>query len=77
MTDNILKIRSAAETKWEAINHLDKYLTEFADKLEARGTKVHWCSTPDQARVASQGRGYRRGGRRAPPFRQEEDHEHS
>lgn len=42
--------QAAAETKWEAINHLDKYLAEFADKLEARGTKVHWCSTADQAR---------------------------
>src|SRR5205807_7044588 len=42
--------QAAAETKWEAINHLDKYLTEFADKLEARGTKVHWASTAQQAR---------------------------
>jgi L-lactate dehydrogenase complex protein LldF len=40
----------AAETKWEAINHLDKYLVEFADKLTARGTKVHWASTGAQAR---------------------------
>jgi L-lactate dehydrogenase complex protein LldF len=40
----------AAETKWEAINHLDKYLVEFAEKLEARGTKVHWASTGEQAR---------------------------
>lgn len=42
--------QAAAETKWEAINHMDQYLAEFADKLEARGTKVHWCSTADQAR---------------------------
>jgi L-lactate dehydrogenase complex protein LldF len=40
----------AAETKWEAINHLDKYLVEFSEKLEARGTKVHWASTGEQAR---------------------------
>jgi L-lactate dehydrogenase complex protein LldF len=40
----------AAETKWEAINHLDKYLEEFVAKIEARGTKVHWASTGEQAR---------------------------
>src|ERR1700712_3898404 len=42
--------QAAAETKWEALNHLDKYLAEFAAKLEARGTKVHWASTGEQAR---------------------------
>ncbi len=42
--------QGAAETKWQAINHLDKYLAEFADKLEARGTKVHWASNGVQAR---------------------------
>ena len=35
----------AAETKWDAINHLDEHLVSFADKLEARGTKVHWATT--------------------------------
>ena len=42
--------QAAAETKWEAINHLDKYLLEFSQKLEARGTHVHWATTPEQAR---------------------------
>jgi L-lactate dehydrogenase complex protein LldF len=42
--------QAAAETKWEAINHLDKYLEELATKLEARGTKVHWATTGEQAR---------------------------
>lgn len=42
--------QAASEIKWEAINHLDKYLEEFASKLEARGTKVHWASTAEQAR---------------------------
>ncbi|EEF58686.1 LutB/LldF family L-lactate oxidation iron-sulfur protein [Pedosphaera parvula] len=42
--------QAAAEIKWEAINHLDTYLQEFARKLEARGTKVHWASTAEQAR---------------------------
>jgi len=40
----------AAETKWEAVNHLDKYLEQFVAKLEARGTKVHWASNAAQAR---------------------------
>ena len=40
----------AAETKWEAVNHLDKYLEEFVAKIEARGTKVHWASNAIQAR---------------------------
>ena len=42
--------QTAAEIKWDAINHLDKYLEEFVGKLEARGTKVHWASTGEQAR---------------------------
>ena len=41
--------QAAAETKWEAVNHLDKYLVELVSKLEARGTKVHWASTGAQA----------------------------
>ena len=41
----------AAETKWEAINHLDQYLDEFVAKVEARGTQVHWASTGEQARA--------------------------
>src|SRR5262252_3672329 len=42
--------QAAAETKWEALNHLDQHLIEFTTKLEARGTKVHWASTGPQAR---------------------------
>jgi L-lactate dehydrogenase complex protein LldF len=42
--------QAAAEIKWDAVNHLDKYLAEFADSLAARGTKVHWASTGLQAR---------------------------
>ncbi|MGN6644452.1 MAG: lactate utilization protein B [Verrucomicrobiota bacterium] len=42
--------QAAAETKWEALNHLDKYLQELVSKLEARGTKIHWASTGEQAR---------------------------
>jgi L-lactate dehydrogenase complex protein LldF len=40
----------AAETKWEAINHLDRHLEQFTAKLESRGTKVHWASNAAQAR---------------------------
>jgi L-lactate dehydrogenase complex protein LldF len=42
--------QAAAETKWEAINHLDRYLTELVGNLEDRGTKVHWASDGRQAR---------------------------
>ena len=41
---------AASAVKWEAVNHLDKYLTEFSDKLEARGAKVFWASDGDRAR---------------------------
>jgi L-lactate dehydrogenase complex protein LldF len=42
----------ASNTKWDAINHLDRYLEQFVRNLEARGTKVHWASTAQQARQA-------------------------
>jgi L-lactate dehydrogenase complex protein LldF len=37
----------AAEIKYEAVNHLDKHLADFADAAAARGTTIHWC--PDAA----------------------------
>lgn len=40
----------ASEIKWQAINHLDTHLTDFAKNLEARGAKVHWASNGEQAR---------------------------
>lgn len=40
----------AARTKFEAINHLDKHLKQFADKLESRGAKVHWATDAASAR---------------------------
>lgn len=42
--------QAAAEIKWDAVNHLDRHLEIFAEKLQLRGTQVHWASTPDQAR---------------------------
>ena len=41
---------AAAEIKWEAVNHLDRYLDEFATRLEARGTKVFWAPDAQAAR---------------------------
>lgn len=42
--------QAAAEVKGEALRHLDRYLAEFAGKLEARGVRVHWAETGAQAR---------------------------
>ena len=42
--------QAAAETKYDAVNHLDKYLEEFVSKIEARGTKVHWAGNAASAR---------------------------
>lgn len=41
--------QAAAEIKWEAVNHLDQYLDQFAKNLEKRGTKVFWASNGKQA----------------------------
>ncbi len=41
---------AAADIKWEAVNHLDRYLNEFASRLEARGTKVFWAPDAQAAR---------------------------
>ena len=40
----------ASQTKFEAVNHLDRYLEQFVRNLEARGTKVHWASNAQQGR---------------------------
>src|SRR5262245_29146464 len=42
--------QAEAETKGEAVNHLDRYLEQLVANLEARGTRVHWASTGQQAR---------------------------
>jgi L-lactate dehydrogenase complex protein LldF len=42
--------QAAAEVKWEAVGHLDSYLREFCDKIEARGTKVFWADNADEGR---------------------------
>ncbi len=40
---------AAAAIKWEAIEGMDQHLEMFCERLEARGTKVHWASTGPQA----------------------------
>src|SRR5580658_3314623 len=42
--------QAASEIKWEAINHLDRYLAEFITKIEARGTRVFVAGNGAQAR---------------------------
>ena len=42
--------QTASEIKWDAINHLDRHLADFANNLEARGGKVHWAINSEQAR---------------------------
>jgi L-lactate dehydrogenase complex protein LldF len=37
------------EIKREAINHLDRYLLEFEEKVTARGGHVFWAATGDEA----------------------------
>lgn len=41
---------AAAAIKWDAIEHLDRYLAEFADKLAANGAIVHWAADAAAAR---------------------------
>jgi len=41
---------AAARVKWEAVNHLDRYLEEFETKFTARGGKVFWAASPVAAR---------------------------
>jgi L-lactate dehydrogenase complex protein LldF len=38
------------EIKWEAINHLDRYLLQFEERVKARGGQVFWAENGEQAR---------------------------
>src|SRR5580693_3531668 len=38
------------EIKWEAVNHLDRYLLEFEGHVRARGGHVFWAETSAEAR---------------------------
>jgi len=43
--------QSARGRKWEAINHLDRYLEDFERNASERGTVVHWAVDGAQARA--------------------------
>jgi L-lactate dehydrogenase complex protein LldF len=38
------------EIKWEAMNHLDRYLLEFEQRAKERGTHVFWAQDAEEAR---------------------------
>jgi L-lactate dehydrogenase complex protein LldF len=47
---NVMQAREIAKNKkWEAIEHLDQYLLEFEEKITARGAKVLWAETAEEA----------------------------
>jgi len=47
---DVLQVRERAKnSKWEAIEHLDRYLLEFEKKISARGAKVIWAEDTEQA----------------------------
>jgi L-lactate dehydrogenase complex protein LldF len=47
--DMMLVREKAKNRKWEAIEHLDRYLEEFERKITARGAKVIWAENAEQA----------------------------
>jgi L-lactate dehydrogenase complex protein LldF len=40
----------AHEIRWEAINHLDRYLLQFEEKVKERGGHVFWAENGEEAR---------------------------
>ena len=47
---NVMQAREIAKNKkWEAIEHLDQYLIQFEEKISARGAKVLWAETAEEA----------------------------
>jgi len=48
-TDVNITRERAKNIKWEAIEHLDKYLLEFEQKITARGTTVIWANDSAEA----------------------------
>ena len=51
----------AATIKWEAINHLDRYLEQFERNVLANGGQVFWAETADDARRYVLGLAHRLG----------------
>jgi L-lactate dehydrogenase complex protein LldF len=47
---NLPSVKELAKNKkWEAIEHLDLYLTQFEDQITKRGAKVFWAEDSEQA----------------------------
>ena len=47
---DLARVRELAKNrKWEAIEHLDLYLTQFEDQITKRGAKVFWAEDSEQA----------------------------
>jgi L-lactate dehydrogenase complex protein LldF len=47
---DLKRVRELAKNrKWEAIEHLDLYLTQFEEKITKRGAKVFWAEDSEQA----------------------------
>jgi L-lactate dehydrogenase complex protein LldF len=42
--------QAAGEIKWEAANHLDRYLDQFAQNIAARGAQVFWAEDGEAAK---------------------------
>ncbi|MBS1853565.1 MAG: iron-sulfur cluster-binding protein [Acidobacteria bacterium] len=42
--------QKAHEIKWEAVNHLDRYLLQFEEKVKERGGHVFWAANAEEAR---------------------------
>ncbi|GAC1439477.1 MAG: LutB/LldF family L-lactate oxidation iron-sulfur protein [Sediminibacterium sp.] len=47
--DVMLARERAKNTKWDAMEHLDRYLEEFEKKITARGAKVIWAENAEEA----------------------------
>jgi len=47
---NLPRVKELAKNrKWEAIEHLDLYLTQFEEQITKRGAKVFWAEDSEQA----------------------------
>jgi len=48
--DDLERVRELAKNKkWEAVEHLDFYLTQFEEQITKRGAKVIWAEDSEQA----------------------------
>ena len=48
--EDLERVRAIAKNKkWEAVEHLDLYLTQFETQITKRGAKVFWAEDSEQA----------------------------